>query len=460
MVMPPAKLNEREQRRFSGYVLSRNGFCRGHIAAMLDISSGTVGVWKKRFVEGLNVSDAPRSGRRRVYGKDVENRFIAFYCQTAPLKKCGEGRWSLRIAEKELKKETNRVGVSLSRSTMQRMLFRHALKPHLVKYFLQITDPDFFPKMEHLIALYSSQIKHLYCFDECPGIQVLQRLAPDVRPDDEGAASRWLSEFEYIRNGTIDVFAFLHVRTGKVDAECHGDHTKSTFISAFRNHVSKLPDNEDIHYIMDNLSSHNSYDFCRVVAELNRVECPEKSELESAEKRRKWLGNEDRRIIIHFTPFHGSWLNMVEIWFRIMGRMCLRNSYTSPEQLRDAILEFAEIWSNELAHPFNWSYKGAGLHRKAVIRFTAMLTHSASEMTLQLIAKESLLMINLMNDYWHEVEPKHWLKLFETIHSVTEHLYNNISKSTQPKVKKKTEEALALLLEAIKKKMKKTKLVA
>ncbi len=54
-------------------------------------------------------------------------------------------------------------------------------------------------------------LKHLYCFDECPGIQVLQRLAPDVCPDDEGAASLWLSEFEYIRNGTIDVFAFLKV---------------------------------------------------------------------------------------------------------------------------------------------------------------------------------------------------------------------------------------------------------
>ena len=111
MVMPLKKLSEREQRRFSGYVLSRNGFCRGQFAAILDISPGTVSVWEKRFAEGLNVLDAPRSGRNRIYGKDIEDRFIAFYCQTAPLKKCGEGRWSLRIAENELKKETNRGGI-------------------------------------------------------------------------------------------------------------------------------------------------------------------------------------------------------------------------------------------------------------------------------------------------------------------------------------------------------------
>jgi len=183
-------------------------------------------------------------------------------------------------------------------------------------------------------------------------------------------------------------------------------------------------------------------------------------ELDSGEKRRKWLGNNDRRIIIHFTPFHGSWLNMVEIWFRIMGRMCLKNSYTSPAQLHDAILEFAEIWSRELAHPFNWNYKGIGLHQKAVKRFTVMLKYSAGEMTLQLMSKESLLMVNLMNDYWSEVELKYWVELFDTISEFTEQLYENISKSSQPKVKKKAAEALALLLETIGLKMKNAKLVA
>lgn len=449
MAMPLANFTEREQRRFSGFVLSEMGVDRRQIAAMLEVSPGTAAAWEKRFVEGPNVWDAPRSGRNRIYGKDIEDRFIAFYCQTAPLKKCGRGRWSLRIAENELKKDDNSVGVSLSRSTMQRMLSRHALKPHLVRYFMQITDPDFFPKMEHLIELYLSPVEYLFCFDECPGLQILKRLAPDARPGDEGAALRWLSEFEYIRNGTMDVFAFLGVRTGKVNVECHGDHTKKTFIAVFQRHVSELPADVKIHYVMDNLDSHCSYDFCRAVAELSAIECPQENELGSKDKRRKWLGSDDKRIIIHFTPFHGSWLNMVEIWFRIMGRMCLKDSYCNPDQLRDAILEFAEIWSEDWAHPFNWSYDGTGLHQKAVQRFIGMLTHSASEMTLQLMTKESLLMVNLMNDYWEKVEPEYWRQLFGAIHQATEQLRENIRKSTQPIVKRKAEEALSLLLKTI-----------
>lgn len=450
MAMPLAKLTEREQRRFSGFVLSGMGMDRAQIAATLGVCPGTAAAWEERFAEGpKNVRDAPRSGRERTYGKDVEDRFIAFYCQTAPLKKCGRGRWSLRTAANELKKDANPVGVSLSRSTMQRMLSRNALKPHLVRYFMQITDPDFFPKMEHLIELYISSVEYLFCFDECPGLQILQRLAPDARPGDEDAALRWLSEFEYIRNGTMDVFAFLEVRTGKVNAECHGNHTKKTFIAVFRRHVSSLPKDVNLHYVMDNLDSHCSYEFCRAVAELSGIECPPESELGNRDKRRMWLGGKDKRVVIHFTPFHGSWLNMVEIWFRIMGQMCLKDSYCNPDQLRDAILEFAETWSKDWAQPFNWGYDGTGLHRKAVLRFISMLTRSTKELTLQLTTKECLLMVNMMNDYWEKVEPEHWQQLFQVTHQATEQLCKNIRKSAQPIVKRNCEEALSLLLKTI-----------
>jgi len=447
--MPLAKLSAREQGRFAGYVLSERGLDRRHIAAMLEVSPATVAVWAERFAEAQSVQDAPRSGRQRTYGKGVEDRFIAFYCQTTPLKECGRGRWSLRTAESELKKDADAVGASLSRSTMQRMLTRHALKPHSVRYFLQITDPDFFPKMEHLIALYRSGVKYLFCFDECPGIQILQRLAPDGRPGDEDAALRWLSEFEYIRNGTMDVFAFLEVGTGRVKAECHRDHTKETFIAVFRRHVAALPSGVKSHYVMDNLDSHCSYDFCRVVAELSAIECPPEDELGNRDQRRQWLAGDDKNMVIHFTPFHGSWLNMVEIWFRIMGRMCLKDSYCNPDQLRDAILEFADTWSEDWAHPFNWGYDGTGLHRKAVLRFIGMLTRSASELTLPLVTKESLLMVNMMSDYWEKVEPEHWRKLFEATHHATEQLRQRIHDSAQPIVKKKADSALSLLLATI-----------
>lgn len=447
--MSLSELSEREQRRLSGFVLLETGLCRGRVAAMLEVSPGTVAAWERRFAEGPEVWDAPRSGRERRYGKEIEDRFIAFYCQTTPLKQCGRGRWSLRTAEKELSRDESRVGVSLSRSTMQRMLSRHGLKPHLVWYFLQITDPDFFPKMEHLIALYRSNVKYLFCFDECPGIQVLKRLAPDARPGDEAATVRWLSEFEYIRNGTLDVFAFLEVRTGKVKVECHGDHTKETFVAAFRRHVCALPEGVRLHYVMDNLDSHCSYDFCLTVAELSGTECPSEKELGCRQKRREWLGHEDKRIVIHFTPFHGSWLNLVEIWFRIMGRMCLRDSYDGPDQLRETILEYGATWSEQWAHPFNWGYDGRGLHQKAVVRFIGMLRHSAEEITLQLLTKESLLMVNLMDGYWDEVEPKQWQQLREAVHQAADQLRERIEQSPRPIVKRKAAKALDLFLAAL-----------
>ena len=80
--------------------------------------------------------------------------------------------------------------------------------------------------MERLTTLYISRPRHLYCFDECPGIQVLQRLAPGVAPVDKDAGI-WLEEFEYIRHGTLDVLAFLNVNTGKTTVECCPDK-KST----------------------------------------------------------------------------------------------------------------------------------------------------------------------------------------------------------------------------------------
>ena len=82
MAIPLAALTEKEHRRFSGFVLSEMGVDRARIAAMLEVSPRTVAVWEKRFAEGPNVRDAPRSGRRRTYEKDAEDRFIAFYCQT------------------------------------------------------------------------------------------------------------------------------------------------------------------------------------------------------------------------------------------------------------------------------------------------------------------------------------------------------------------------------------------
>ena len=128
-----------------------------------------------RWSERTGINDNPRSGRPLTYNEDIQLKLIAFYCQTTPLPGCG--RWTLKWAEKRLEKCSNPVGMQLSHSTIGRILKKHNLKPHLSNYFLHITDPDFFLKMPKILKLYMNRPEHLYSLDECPGIQILRRLA-------------------------------------------------------------------------------------------------------------------------------------------------------------------------------------------------------------------------------------------------------------------------------------------
>jgi transposase len=366
---------------------------------------------------------------------------MAFYCQTKPLPLCG--RWTLRWAEAKLKDVPTLVGKPMSHSTIQRILTKNNLKPHLSKYFLHITDPDFFPKMEHLIPLYKNPSENLFCFDECPGIQILQRLAPDLITDE---MRQRLEEFEYARNGTMDVFAFLQVKTGKVFAECRPNHQKEILIEVFEKQLKTLPKNEKIHYIMDNLASHSCYELCILIAKYSYIECPTEKVLNTAEKRREWLQCENKRIVFHYTPFHGSWLNMVEIWFGILNQKCLNESYDSAESMYKALYAFFDEWSNLLYHPFKWNYDGNGLHQKAVKRFIKIFENSREEMRIQFFIKQFLLMANLVETYWEKVSFESWIKLNEVINARLEQLNNMISKDEGPRRKEKAKQALKNLV--------------
>ncbi len=441
------QLPERQRARLIIKTLSNAGVERGLTANTAGVSAITVTRWQKRFANGSGICDAQRDGRKPVYDMGAVNHFIAFYCQTTPLK--GYGRWTLRWAEKELRLHPEMIKCCPSRSTMQRILKRHHLKPHRNRYFLQVSDPDFFPKMKVINDLYKNPPKNLFCFDECPGLQILQRIAPDMRPGDVESIHETWKEFEYIRNGTTDLFAFLEVTTGKISTSFHSNHTKKTFLSVMSAFIGNFPDDESIHLLMDNLASHCCYEFCVLIAEHCKIGCPPKEQLNSQDKRRHWLQNKEKRIIIYFTPFHGSWLNMAELCFRLINEKCLKDSYSSPEQLHQTVLTFVEQWNKYWAHPFCWKYDGKGLHGKTVLRFTSMLNRSVESMTLQFMTKECLLMVNLIKDYNQWVPPAHWVNLYEAIRSCETKIRCNITESNQPLVKQKAANAVDQLLEVL-----------
>ncbi|MCP3967410.1 MAG: IS630 family transposase [Desulfobacteraceae bacterium] len=418
-------------------VLAGHGIGTAVISQFVGCSEFTVRRWIRRDAEEDSLKDRQRSGRPIIYTEEQNLKIVAFYCQTKPMRDCG--RWSFRWAALHLKAYPECLRMAPSKSTIHRILKSNKLKPHLSRYFLHITDPEFFPKMEHLVALYTNPPKFLFFFDECPGIQVLKRLTPDLRTDETKVR---LEEFHYIRNGTTDVFAFLNHADGKIYAECRRDHKTVTLVDVFRRHVSRYASTENLHYVMDNLSTHCGYKMCQVVAELSNVECPPEKQLDSKVKRVEWLKTERKRIVIHFTPCHGSWLNLVEIWFGIMGKKVLSESFCSPELFETAFVSFVEEWNCLFAHPFRWSYEGKGLHELAVRRFTKMLSDSAEQMEIPVITKGFELATNLLNNYFSEVSEECWERFFETVFSQWEIVSNIVHEEKGPIRKKKAEKAL------------------
>ncbi len=431
-------MQRRVLRREAMLVLAKNGVSISALVILLECSVSTVHRWLLKSRNTGELVDLPRPGRPAIFSQDIAIKVVAFYCQVRPLPGCG--RWTLTWAAAHLAAQPAQVGASPARSTIHRFLQKQSLKPHLSRYFLHITDPDFFPKMEHIIALLRNPPANLFFFDECPGIQVLKRLTPDQQTNE---MKMRLEEFEYIRNGTIDVLAFLAHTDGKVYAECCANHEIVTFLGVFRRHVEQAPAKEQLHYVMDNLASHRSYPFCQLVGELSGVPCPSKKMLDSQTKRVEWLQATNKRIVIHFTPFHGSWLNLVEIWFGILGARVLRESFGCPDALKAAIEYFVEQWNQLLAHPFQWSYDGIGLHAKAVKRFILMLQNAAADMELRVLTKSLTLMSNLMDGYVGEVPAQAWSQLVETVEHEHETINALIDREKGPRRKEKAREALA-----------------
>lgn len=177
--------------------------------------------------------------------------------------------------------------------------------------------------MEDILAVYQrprDSSRPLVCMDECP-----KQLTGEIRvpqPAAPGRPERY--DTEYVRNGTCNQFLFVAPYEGWRRVEVTERKTRKDWAEQIRKLVDEdFPDAEKIVLVADNLNTHNP-------ASLYQT-------FEPAEAKRIW-----DRLEIHYTPKHGSWLNMAEIELSVLNYHGLAERIASVEQMRREI----SVWQN------------------------------------------------------------------------------------------------------------------
>ena len=291
---------------------------REEIAAQVGCSPATVTKWRNRFardrLDGL--ADAPRPGAVRTVTDAVVEAVVVDTLETTP---SDATHWSTRsMAE--------RHGISNER--VSRIWKAFGLKPWLGEKFKISPDPELVEKVRDIVGLYMDPplAAAVFAVDEKPGIQALNRTAPTLPmlPTTPQRATH-----DYVRHGRCDLFAALDVVKGSVITDIRASHKADDFIRFLNKINREVPDELDVHIILDNLSTHKT------------------------PKVQRWLLRH-RRFQFHFTPTYGSWMNLVERWFSALTTKKLqRSAHTSVKELTADINAWVEQW-NENPKPFTW----------------------------------------------------------------------------------------------------------
>src|ERR1017187_7027215 len=289
------------------------------VAAELGITRETVGRWRNRFVTArcAGLSDEPRPGVPRTITDSQIEEVVVRTLEEVPE---GATHWS--------KRELARQG-GLSPTTIHRIWRAFGVKPWLVGEFKVSTDPCLIDKVRDVVGLYLAPPANAAVFsvDEKPQIQALERTAP-VLPMLPGVPER--RSFDYVRHGTIDLFAALNIATGKVIGKLSAQHRAVDFRDFLDQIDRQTEPGLAVHVICDNLSAHK------------------------APPVQRWLLAHPR-FVLHFTPTYSSWINQVERWLAELQTRCLeRGVFCSLDELTTALEDWIKLW-NETARPFTWT---------------------------------------------------------------------------------------------------------
>jgi transposase len=214
--------------------------------------------------------------------------------------------------------------------TVQRIWRKHNVQPHRVERHMISNDPDFETKAADVIGLYLNPPQHavIFSLDEKTAIQALDRRDP-ILPLSPGRFER--HGFEYVRRGTLSLYAALNTKTGEVIGRTAPRHTTEEFVAFLAAVIAEQPPGQEVHVILDNLSTHKT-------------------------KRVKEFLELHANVRLHFTPTYSSWLNQVELWFSKIERDLInRGIFRSAADLQRKLMHYISA-HNKSASPIKWRY--------------------------------------------------------------------------------------------------------
>lgn len=193
--------------------------------------------------------------------------------------------------------------------------------------------------MEDVLEVYHRPYdaqRPLVCLDEASKQLVGEAVQPV--PAAPGQPERF--DYEYVRNGTANLFMVSEPLLGWRSVHVTERRTAKDFAEVVRWLVEDVhPDAAKVVLVLDNLNTHTP-------ASLYEAFAPERA----------------RRIIdrleIHYTPKHGSWLNMAEIELSVLARQCLDRRIGSSDELRREVSAWEEE-RNERQVGVNWQFTTA-----------------------------------------------------------------------------------------------------
>lgn len=202
----------------------------------------------------------------------------------------------------------------------------------------------FLAQMEHVLDVYERPYtpeEPVLCLDETPVF--LRRDARPSQPARPGQAAR--QDYEYVRAGRANLFVAVEPLAGQRVLRVTAQRTKVDFAQFVRTLLEEhYPNAKRVHLVLDNLNTHTLASFYETFP--------------AAEARAM-----RRRVQLHFTPKHASWLNMAEIELSAVARQILRDRIPDQPTLA-ARIAACEAQRNARRATIQWRFTSEQAHDK------------------------------------------------------------------------------------------------